>query len=75
MIYREIKDRKGEARTLILQASAYLEMGDRANATASLEQGLAIAKEVNAQDCSAIYQILSQQAFLYLMGKIRICIR
>lgn len=56
IIYRQIKDRQGEGRTLIFQGVAYLNLGDKARAIASLEQGLAIAKETNNQDLEKIAQ-------------------
>ncbi len=56
IIYREIKDRFNEARTLILQGGAYIVLGDKVRAIASLEQGLAIAKEINNQNLEKIAQ-------------------
>jgi CHAT domain-containing protein/Flp pilus assembly protein TadD len=56
IIYRQIKNRLGEARALGLQGEAYLKLGDKANAIASFKQALAIAKEINNQDLEKIAQ-------------------
>ncbi|WP_096665964.1 CHAT domain-containing protein [Dolichospermum compactum] len=56
IIYRQIKNRYGEARALGLQGEAYLKLGDKANAIASFKQALAIAKEINNQELEKIAQ-------------------
>ncbi|MBE9058139.1 tetratricopeptide repeat protein [Sphaerospermopsis sp. LEGE 08334] len=56
IIYRQIKNRYGEARALGLQGEAYLKLGDKANAIASFKQALAIAKEINNQDLEKLAQ-------------------
>jgi CHAT domain-containing protein len=62
IIYREIKDRFGEARTLIAQGLAYIGLGDKVRAIASLKQGLVIAKEINNQDLEKLAQEYLQLA-------------
>ena len=56
IIYRQIKNRYGEARALGLQGEAYLKLGDKTNAIASFKQVLAIAKEINNQDLEKLAQ-------------------
>ncbi|ACC84982.1 CHAT domain-containing protein [Nostoc punctiforme] len=62
IIYREIKDRQGEGRTLIFQGAAHLSLGDKARAITYLEQGLAIAKQINNQDLEKNAQVILQLA-------------
>ncbi|MBD2607061.1 tetratricopeptide repeat protein [Scytonema hofmannii FACHB-248] len=62
IIYREIKDRNGEARTLMLQGVAYIGLEDKVRGIASLNQGLVIAKEINNQDLEKIAQEYLQLA-------------